>query len=196
MRIVKIKKITLTLGIVSLMMASLFGCGKKNEDKADNTNSATTVETGDSGEASDTSLAGNSRFIYNGVEFGVGDKADEVIPKLGDQIKPSEKSQPCVPDAGMIETFSFDGFIIQVTESGIIYSINLNNESTSDNLCTTVGGIKIGSTLDEVKKALGDPADENEYGLTYQDGELYLSFVIDDDGKMMSITVEDMSIDL
>ena len=56
MRIVKIKKITLTFGIVSVMMASLFGCGKKNEEKADNTNSATTVETGDSGEASDTSL--------------------------------------------------------------------------------------------------------------------------------------------
>lgn len=196
MRIVKIKKITLTFGIVSVMMASLFGCGKKNEDKADNTNSATTVETGDSVEASDTSLAGNSRFIYNGVEFGVGDKADEVIPKLGDQIKPSEKSQPCVPDAGMIETFSFDGFTVQVTESGIIYSINLNSDSTGDTPCTTVGGVKIGSTAEDVKKALGEPSSEDEYGLTYQEGELYFSFILDDDGKMMSITVEDMSIDL
>ena len=96
----------------------------------------------------------------------------------------------------MIETFSFDGFTVQVTESGIVYSINLNSESKSDNLCTTVGGVKIGSTSEEVKKALGEPSSEDEYGLTYQEGELYLSFILDDDGKMMSITVEDMSIDL
>ncbi len=192
MRNLKFKKATIMMGLVTVMTASLFGCGKKDGDKSDKTTAATETVS----DNSNTSLVKNSRYTYNGVEFGTGDKADDVIPKLGDQIKPSEKSQPCIPDAGMIETFTFDGFTIQVTENGIIYSINLNNEATGSDLCTTVSGLKIGSTVDDVKKALGEPSDETEYGLTYQDGDLYLSFVIDDDGKMMSITTEDMSIEL
>ncbi|MBQ8912813.1 MAG: hypothetical protein IJ054_02055 [Lachnospiraceae bacterium] len=179
--------------VTSLMIAlAAVGCGSDKNDKSEGGDTTVDSETA----VSDDSLAAKARFVYNGVEFGAGDKASEVVAKLGDQIKPSEKSQPCVPGSSEIETYYFPGFTFDVSKDDVIFSICLTNDYDDSKDCTTVGGVGIGKSLDDAKSILGtDNCEENEFGLTYTEGDIYLSVSIDDDGNVFSVRVEDTSIE-
>jgi|GEM_PF-6644479 len=141
------------------------------------------------------SLRENTRFTYRGVEFSVGDNADDVIPNLGDQSKPSDKQQPCIPGAGEIEYFYYDGVIIQVTQFGLICDINISKFETPDSDAATVTGVGMNTSEEECKSILGEPT--NDYGgyFIYSDGGYSFSVIFDDeDGSVTSISASDMDL--
>ena len=49
------------------------------------------------------------------------------------------------------------------------------------------GGVKIGSTLDDVRKAYGDPTAEELYGFRYDKNKTQIQFIAGEDKKVMSI---------
>lgn len=183
--------------MMMVFVLGLAGCGGKTSDT-----SGDAADT--SGGASDNevsvnrdSLAGKARFVYNGVEFGTGDKASEVTAKLdGSEIKPSEKSQPCVPGASEIETFYYPGFTFDVSKDDVILMVCLTNDYDESRDCKTVGGVGLGDSLDDAKNILGtENCTETEFGLNYQEDDLFLTINIGDDGSVFSIRAEDTSIE-
>ena len=184
------------------MIAALCSCsGKDNsspEASAKNTEAVTEAE--GSADGSDnsavTGLAASARVTYNGVTFGTGDKASDIVASLGDQARPSDTSKPCIPDAGEMTNYYFAGMIISASQYDVITNISFTKDYGDGTEAKTVDGIGLGSTADEIKAALGNPDYEDEYGISYNADKLSLSIVFDDDKTAMSITIEDMSIKL
>ena len=136
-----------------------------------------------------------SAIVYRGVTFNVCDAADDVIPKLGDQSKPSYKDQPCIPGAGELEHFTFDGIYVTVTQFGLISDIGFNNTENPGSDAVTASGIGLGSTPEQCKEALGEPDDDYGFMYIYRDGSFSLSVMFDEEsGKVFSVSSTDMDI--
>ena len=197
------KKFLCTVVCSVALAAALCGCGDKKDDTTAATTAASVTEASADTEAADTEaqsaatgLAAASKVVLNGVTFGVGEKASDVVAKLGDQIKPSEKSQPCIPGAGEITHYYYAGLCIDASQYDVISSIHFTNDFGEGYDAKTVNGAGLGSTVDEIKAAFGTPETEDEYGLSFKDGDLNVSVIIKDDQTAMTINIEDMSVEL
>ena len=141
------------------------------------------------------SLRENTRFTYRGVEFAVGDNADDVIPNLGEQSKPSSKLQHCIPGAGEIEYFYFDGITVQVTQFGLICELDISKFENPGSDATTVTGISLASTAEQCKAILGEAENEFDGYLGYADGGYNFTLIFDDeDGSLVSFSASDMDL--
>ena len=49
------------------------------------------------------------------------------------------------------------------------------------------GGVKIGQTLDDVKKIYGDPSSTEEFGIVYVKNGIEMQFIADSNGKLIFI---------
>ncbi len=176
-----------------LAVTALWGCGEKKESS---TTAAQTTAAATEAQAELTGLAAKARVTYNGVTFGTGDKASEVVAGLGDQLRPAENSQPCIPGAGELTNYYFDGLTITASQFDVISRVSLNNDYGQGQSAKIAGSVGIGSGAEETRAALGTPATEDEYGLSYQEGELNITVILSDDAKVMVINIEDMSIEL
>ena len=174
------KKFITTLIVITMLVACLAGCTKKEAAPADDT------------------LKGRTSFVYRGVTFNVGDKADDVIPQLGDLKKPAYKEQPCIPGAGEIEHFEYDGISVAVTQYGQICDIYISAIDNPGSDAKIVAGLGLGATADEVKKVLGEPTDDIEgVILTYADGSYSFSLSFDEEtGEAFLISATDMDLEL
>ena len=200
------KKICYAVICSMLLAASMTGCGGKDSGTTAAKTEASTqagTEAPDKNDApaateaaSSTGLAAAAKVSFNGVTFGTGDKASEVVAKLGDQVKPSDSSQPCIPGAGELTRYYYKGMTITASQYDVISNINFSNENGEGDDAKTADGIGLGSTADEIKAAIGTPASEDEFGLSYSEGTLSLTVVFDDEGKVMSLSIEDMSVEL
>ena len=138
------KKFITVLIAITMLVACLAGCTKKEAAPVDD------------------SLKGRTSFVYRGVTFNVGDKADDVIPQLGDLKKPAYKEQPCIPGAGEIEHFEYDGISVAVTQYGQICDIYIsaidNPGSDAKIVGATVYTERIASYTpdDDIEKLLAD----------------------------------------
>jgi hypothetical protein len=143
------------------------------------------------------SIKDKCAFVYRGVTFNIGDKADDVIPKLGDQSKPSYKAQPCIPGAGEIEHFTYDGIYLAVTQFGLICDIGFTTVENPGTDAATVTGLNTESTAEDYKAVLGEPADDYGFMYIYRDGSFSFSVSFDEDtGKTFSLSSEDMDLPL
>ena len=133
------------------------------------------------------------RFTYNGTEFGLYDDAEAVVGKLGEQVRPSEKFTPCVGNSGEMDQYFYKGFSISADANGKIRQITLNEWDAPDDGCATVIGIKLGSSADDVKAALGEPSDENEGQIEYKDADRVYSFSFSEEGTAVYIYVGDLN---
>ena len=186
--------------IGSLFFAvALCGCGGKDSETttaAANATEAVTEAGATEAQASTNALKDAAKVTLNGVTFGVGDKASDVVAKLGDQIKPSDKSQPCIPGAGEITHYYYPGLVIAASQYDVISTISFTNDYGEGKDAKTVGGVGLGSTAADIKAALGTPSSEDEYGLSFADGDFSVTVVFADDNTAMSINIDDMSIEL
>ncbi len=142
-------------------------------------------------------LRDKAKISYRGVEFNVGDKAADVIAKLGDQSKPSTKSQPCIPGAGELEYFYYTDLYICVSQFGQITDIGFSSFEYPDSIAATVSGIKLGITQAECKAILGEP--DEDYGgyFIFKDGGYSISVIFaEDEDKATSISIGDMDLPL
>ena len=184
------KRIGSIILCITLAAACLTGCGEKKE-----TTTATEAGAVDTQETA-SGLAAKTKVTFNGVSFGCGDKASDVVAKLGEQVRPSDTAQPCIPEAGELTHYYFAGCVITASQYDVITQVSLTNDYAPGTEAKIAGTIGLGSKSDEIKSALGDPTREDEYGLTYEDGDYSFNVVFGDDGGAMSMYIEDMSITL
>ena len=155
---------------------------------------ASSEELGEPDVPADAPFAEKTAIKYNGAVFKTGDKMADIKDKLGTEARPSEKSKPCVPDAQEVENCYYPGLSVQVNYEGTIINISLDESTYPGGDGSTAGGVKLGDTIEKAKKFLGTPDEEDEFGLTYKDGEKSLRVLAHDDGKIFVITLEDGSL--
>ncbi len=120
-------------------------------------------------------------FTYKGVSLSAGMETESAVKALGEGYV-YNKIDDCAIEGGKTETYDYKDFVIfSSNRDGTpkIFSIEIRGASVD------LGGVKIGSTLDDVKKALGAPTSEELWGYLYQkDGRL--TQFLAPDGKTIS----------
>ena len=211
------KKFISILGIVAILAVSLFGftgCGSKDEnnDKKEGKNSTSTEEKKESKDPINDN--DSYYFIYDGKKFKAGDKISEIVNETGLTLREKEKDEEVPANKYMIGA----GYIQNSDKKTVFYVTPYNTESSAAKILDThiggfdldesnvkyeskladvevAGGIKLGSTLDDVKKVFGETTEiyegtnYNQY--TYKSEEIYRSYVFKfskEEGKVIGIT--------
>ena len=211
------KKFISILGIVAILAVSLFGftgCGSKDEnnDKKEGKNSTSTEEKKESKDPVNDN--DSYYFIYDGKKFKAGDKISEIVNETGLTLREKEKDEEVPANKYMIGA----GYIQNSDKKTVFYVTPYNTESSAAKILDThiggfdldesnvkyeskladvevAGGIKLGSTLDDVKKVFGETTEiyegtnYNQY--TYKSEEIYRSYVFKfskEEGKVIGIT--------
>lgn len=189
-----------TVFLAGMMAFGLTACGAKNEDG--NTAESTTAQSAEAdseaaAEVDADSVRGKALLDVNGFKFGPGEKFTDIKDKLGDEVKPSSSAMPCDPNAvGELVTHYYDGFQVVENYENVISAIYIPGEGAANDSVQLASGVKIGTSKDDVVKAFDIKVDESEmeYGYNVQDGDFNAGFVWDDNGNVMSISIEDMSV--
>ena len=125
-------------------------------------------------------------IIYNGEQVVVGVDASSIIPKLGEHTK--EDGEACGTDEKDV-IYTFSGIEIETHVSGsseIVRMIKIVDDSQ-----TTVKGITIGSTRDEVIKAYGNSYTEGSSGaLRYEGDTSAIEFHFGSAGNVANIYIK------
>lgn len=186
-----VKKIIVLIAVVSL----LAGCSNKNKEvPVTNDASATDVTGKDSGnEKADTEVKDTTSentasegtvdeqvidypFVYNDVTIHMNTEAAQVIEALGESQDYFEA--PSCAFQGLDKIYYYSGIELNTYPlDGVDYisSINLIDDSVS-----TMKGIYLGSSLEDVTTAYGDDFTEDMGLYTYTLGETELTFLVED----------------
>ena len=140
------------------------------------------------------SFAEKTKFKFGDAVFSVGDKFADIKDKLGNEAKPSAKSQPCVPGSQEVENFYYAGLSFQVNYEGTIINMAISEENAPGRDASTAGGLKLGDTRETAKKFLGEPAEEDEFGLKYVDGTTTLNIYDREKDNIFIISIEDTAL--
>lgn len=112
----------------------------------------------------------------NGTEIAIGARHDNVIPKLGD-YNSVNITDSCGGFSGKDRIYYYDGFRVYTTpdkKGEVVNKIELTDDSVS-----TPQGLTIGSTKDQVIKAMGEGTAVGD-NLTYEKGNMKLQFIFRD----------------
>lgn len=123
-------------------------------------------------------------FTYKGVVITPGMDAEAAIKALGEGYIKSPEIDSCAFN-GKETSYDYKDFVLFVdNRDGGKYKIN-----TIDIKAATVdcGGVKIGSPIEDVKKAYGNPSSEEVYGLCYEKNGTQVQFVSVDEKTISSI---------
>ena len=126
--------------------------------------------------------AGGFVFNYNGTEVKVDVEADPVIEALGDYESYFES--PSCAAQGIGKLYSYKDFEIETYPDGDIDRI-LYVRLKSD-MAATGEGIDLSASMDDVRAAYGEPAEEKDSAMIYEKGGMKLKFIFDGD-EMLSI---------
>jgi len=121
---------------------------------------------------------------YKGVLVTPGMDAETAIKALGEGYVKSPDIQSCAFN-GIETSYDYKDFVLFVdNRDGGKYKIN-----TIDIKAATVdcGGVKIGSSIEDVKKAYGNPTSEEVYGLCYEKNKTQVQFISVDEKTISSI---------
>lgn len=156
-------KKVLLLALMLMVVFCFSACGGSSEPAGDQGSDAPTVE---------TAFPEEAFILMNGTEVRIGDNFANVEGKIGEEVKPSEKVEPCDPEVetATIEHY-YDGVRITTTEDGIICTLSLDvRDGETD---SSFGGkVKLGDPISGIKELLGDPkdGDEDEMFMSYYYG--------------------------
>ena len=205
------KKNYLLLTFIIVVSFILVGCGKDKKNQENNNNVENNVvennteETNKEESQSQENKATDTQkvnmvygFTVNGRTISLGDTYDSVKSYLGDEIKPAENVKPCgIELHGETKRYYYNDFTVEVNYQGKIYSLSISKFETP-NTTAAFNGVKMFDSLDTLKSKLnGAPIkDENEYGLTYGEGNKYVSVTLTDENTVGFISMEDKSIEL
>ena len=129
---------------------------------------------------------------YKKTEFSLGDSFEENKEKFGDEIKPSETAKVCDPNAkGDSTMYYYEGLTINTNYKGVIVSVSITSGDTE-----VFGGVKVGDSPEKCKEVLGEPVFESEYGANYTLDRYGVGLVLDDDGKISVINIEDLQAEM
>ena len=188
----KTLKKTIALALAASVMTVMAACAPK----ADDGNNAPQLISGGTA-ATVASKAANANepaapaassdaygLTYKGVLVTPGMDAETAIKALGEGYVKSPDIQSCAFN-GIETSYDYKDFVLFVdNRDGGKYKIN-----TIDIKAATVdcGGVKIGSTIEDVKKIYGNPSSEEVYGLCYEKNGTQVQFVSVDEKTISSI---------
>ena len=187
----KTLKKTIALVIAASVMMVMAACSPKEEGnnapQLISGGTAATVASKDAGVKESAAPAASSDaygLTYKGVLVTPGMDADEAIKALGEGYVKSPDIQSCAFN-GIETSYDYKDFVLFVdNRDGGKYKIN-----TIDIKANTVdcGGVKIGSSIEDVKKAYGNPTSEEVYGLCYEKNKTQVQFISVDEKTISSI---------
>lgn len=123
-------------------------------------------------------------FIYKGILLTPGMDADAAIKALGEGYVKSPDIQSCAFN-GIETSYDYKEIVLFVdNRDGGNYKINTIDVRDPSVDC---GGVKIGSSMDDVKKAFGDPTSQEIYGLCYEKNHTQIQFISVDEKTVSSI---------
>ncbi len=167
----KTKLFAVGLSVLCLMSFMLSGCNKASGTPT--TESTTVTET--------TPEAKKEGFVfeYNGISLEVDKPAKEFVDKSGLSFNYREMNGAC----GGVQMFEYynDSVVIKTLKSGIVTNITL-----TDDRVKTKEGITIGSTIEQLKAAYGEPQDQTDSTWSFSRDSTVLLCEIED-GKIKSI---------
>ncbi len=190
------KKLLLVFMIIALCFA-MCACGEENKpNEINEANVETNVPIEEEEfqlRPADESVYQKFRVKYNGVEFGVKDKFDDVKEGLGEEIRPPQTYTPCAAAVeGEVTTHYYEGLTLEETDKGIIYTIKFTSQENPNSTAELVTGIKLGSTREDLINAYGDPDSNDEYNAVFNYENLYVGFSydVDGDGNICYFSIE------
>ena len=185
------KKI-IALAAAAFVMTVMAACAPKEEGGnapqliSGGTAATVAANTSDNKQEPSASAASNASYglLYNGVLITPGMEADAAIKALGEGYVKSAEIDDCDFN-GKSTTYDYKSFVLFAdNRDGGKFKI-----STIDvrDPAVDCGGIKIGSTLEDVKKVYGTPSSEEVYGLCYQKDHIQVQFISVDEKTVSSI---------
>ncbi len=183
----KVSKITALVLAAALSATMLSACSKEKKPVSSGINIISSQgQGGDMRFVVDPNAeANNYYFVYNDVKVIIGVQVDKVVAALGNNYTYTEAASCAGQGISKIYTYNGGSFSIEtqpVDTADYISTINFGDDSVS-----TAEGIFIGNTVDQVKKAYGEPAkDSTDETLIYEKGSSRITFSIED-GKVTSI---------
>ena len=166
----------LNLIIILAMVLALTGCGssdKKNQPGG----TGNGVTQGADDAASKGEQKEGYEFVGNGVTIPMNVEAEPIIKALGDSQSYFEAASCAFQ--GLDKMYTYAGFEVDTyPNDGVDY---ISSVDIKDDTVSTLEGISIGSTFDEVKAAYGEDYTESSGAYTYIKGDSRLTFIIKDD---------------
>ena len=133
--------------------------------------------------AAETQPAGDGYSItYKGTVLTPGMETTAAIKSIGEGYI-YNKVMSCAFN-GMEETYDYKEIVIFADDHDGKNKINTIEVRDPSIDC---GGVKLGSSLDDVRKAYGDPTAEELYGLRYEKGHTQIQFIAGEDKTLSSI---------
>lgn len=185
-------KRTIALVVAASVMTVMAACAPKGDDGNNapqlisGGTAATVASKGADVKESAAPAASSDVYgiTYKGALVYPGMDAEEAIKALGEGYVKSPDIQSCAFN-GIETSYDYKDFVLFVdNRDGGKYKIN-----TIDIKAATVdcGGVKIGSSIEDVKKAYGNPTSEEVYGLCYEKNKTQVQFVSVDEKTISSI---------
>ena len=162
------KRTVTLLACLALVCALLAGCG--GGEKA-----APAAESGGAGS--------RYTFAFRGTEVAVNADMAPLAEQLGQPTDYFE-AESCAFQ-GLDKVYTYGGVIIRTyPEDGkdLVLSVELRDDTVS-----TKEGVSIGSSLEDVTAAYGEPGEQTDTALRYTDGDCTLTFLTED-GAVTDIT--------
>lgn len=134
---------------------------------------------------------------YNGAEFRIGDKYEDIKEGLGELIRPAQAFTPCGgSDDEQMMSYVYDGLGVEATHDGLVSRAVISGYDYPESKAT-VAGVGLGATPAEVRSAFEfEPMTDSEYTINYQLGTYIVSFGLDDEGtgNVNYISIDDMEL--
>ena len=165
----KFKKLALTITIGALLIGSAAACGKASPAASE---AATEAATENEYNADDYFVSFNGANLNLGMEFA------KVKDMLGSETKPAETIEPCDGGDYIQEMHFYDGLTVNTLRGETIIGLEVPQDGGDGAMMQ--GKVKKGATVDEVKKQLGNPENEDEYSLSYTIGTASLMIYLSD----------------
>ncbi|MDO4876193.1 MAG: hypothetical protein Q3987_02290 [Oscillospiraceae bacterium] len=121
-------------------------------------------------------------ITYNGVRIYLDEETEPIVKAIGKEYTYTEN--PSCAYVGIDYTYDYKSFIIYAQEKNgkiVVNTVEVRDDSVD------CGGIKIGQTLDDVKKVYGEPSSVEELGIIYIKDGKKLQFVTDGTGKIIFV---------
>ena len=186
MKFVKAAALIMSLSIAGMSLAA---CSNEPEPVSSDINIISTQAQGQNtgvslpnGNVDPNAESANFVFVYKGCNFVVNTVVDE--SKFPDDDYDVKEQASCAGQ-GMATNYKFKGgsfWAETYPGSDSLYIITL-----CDDTVTTAEGIYIGSTMDDVKLAYGEPVTATDALLSYEKGSSELRFTFDGNGVVNGI---------
>lgn len=193
----KATKITSFILAAAMLAMPLTGCNNAKKPVSSGINVISTqsqngLEGENGGKIDPNAASANFAFKYNGISIVVNTNMADIEGKFDPKTYTKKDQVSCIGAAGKDWVYTFNGgsFTIVAVPAGNDYSIY--QIILSDDSVATAEGICIGSTLEQVKAAYGEPvADKSDDRmLTYEKGSSALMIVVSEDEETHKTTVE------